>query len=288
MALENLCNMLKKAKENHYAIPQFNVWNLEWVSAVLDQCQKLQTPVILGVSQNGAKYMGGFAVVVAMIKAYIKVNSINIPVAIHLDHASSFEVCKEAIDAGFTSVMIDASKLNFEKNLDETKKVVDYAHLYNVSVESELGRVGGKEDFVVAESAYANPHECVEMAQKTGIDCLAPALGSVHGVYHGKPKLGFDLMKQISEMTKLPLVLHGGSGIPNEQLKRAINCGTAKINVNTECLQAWVKILHNCIKENPNEIDPRKLIGPGKVGIAQVISDKCQVFGSIGKAAIND
>jgi len=284
MALENLKDMLNKAKINKYAVPQFNVWNLEWISAVLDECQKISTPVILGVSVNGAKYMGGYYVVSQIIKSYIKSNNIDIPVAIHLDHSPSFEECKNAIDGGFTSVMIDASKEVLENNIAITKKVVEYAHSKNVTVEAELGRIGGKEDFVVAESSYAIPSECLRLVKETKIDTFAPALGSVHGVYHGEPKLGFKQMKEIQELTDLPLVLHGGSGLPNEQLKKAISCGTCKINVNTDCLLAWKDILNKVLKDNPNEIDPRKIIGPGKIGIANVIKEKCTVFGSIGKA----
>lgn len=286
MALENMNLILKKANEGHYAVPQFNVWNLEWVSAVLDQCNEIKTPVILGVSQNGAKYMGGFLVVVEMIKAYIKSQNITIPVAIHLDHASSFEICKEAIDAGFTSVMIDASKYSLNENILMTKQVVEYAHKFNVSVEAELGRVGGKEDLVVAESFYAIPDECEKMVNMTHIDCLAPALGSVHGFYRGEPHLGFNEMKEIHEKIKLPLVLHGGSGLPDEQLKKAISLGTAKINVNTDCLVAWIEIVRDILEKNPKEIDPRKIIGPGKKGIQEVIKNKCEIFGSIGKANI--
>ena len=177
MNLVNIKELLRKAEKEHYAVPQFNVWNLEWISAVLDECQELQTPVILGVSQNGAKYMGGYYVVTQLIKAYIIKNNITIPVAIHLDHAATFETCKEAIDEGFTSVMIDASKMPLEENIATTKKVVDYAHSRGISVESELGRIGGKEDLVVAESCYAVKEECLQMVKETNIDCLAPALG---------------------------------------------------------------------------------------------------------------
>ena len=183
MNLVNMKQMLIDAEKGHYAVPQFNVWNLEWISAVLDECQELQTPVILGVSQNGAKYMGGFYVVTQLIKAYIQKNNITIPVAIHLDHASSYEACKGAIDEGFTSVMIDASKHPFEENMAITKKVVEYAHARGISVESKLGKIGGKENQVIAESFYANKDECKTMVDETGIDALAPALGSQHGIY---------------------------------------------------------------------------------------------------------
>lgn len=287
MNLVNMKQMLIDAEKGHYAVPQFNVWNLEWISAVLDECQELQTPVILGVSQNGAKYMGGFYVVTQLIKAYIQKNNITIPVAIHLDHASSYEACKGAIDEGFTSVMIDASKHPFEENMAITKKVVEYAHARGISVESELGKIGGKEDQVIAESFYANKDECKTMVDETGIDALAPALGSQHGIYKGEPKLGLKEMDEIHNLVKIPLVLHGGSGIPNDQIRRAISLGTAKINVNTDCLCAWVKIVHEIIKDNPDEIDPRKIIGPGKKGIQEVIKNRREVFGSIGKGKIN-
>ena len=183
--------------------------------------------------------------------------------------------------------MIDASRKPFEENLDLTKKVVEYAHPRNVTVEAELGKVGGKEEEVVAESFYADKNECLKMVQEAKIDALAPALGSQHGFYKGEPKLGLKEMKEIHDLVKLPLVLHGGSGIPDDQIKQAINYGTVKININTDCLCAWVKIVHEIIKENPQEIDPRKIIGPGKKGIQDVIENRCLVFGSIGKATIN-
>lgn len=283
MSLVNIKEMLIRADQENYAVPQFNVWNLEWISAVLTTCQELRTPVILGVSVNRAKYMGGYLVASQMIQAYMNAQAIRVPVALHLDHAPTFEDCKEAIDAGFTSVMIDASREELTQNIEITRKVVDYAHSRNVSVEAELGRVGGKEEQIVAESSYVIPEECLELVQKTGIDALAPALGSVHGYYRGEPKLGFDRMEEIHRLISLPLVLHGGSGLPEDQLKKAIRCGTAKINVNTDCLDAWAKILRRAVKEAPDEIDPRKLIGPGKKGIAEVIRTKCAIFGSIGK-----
>lgn len=288
MPLVNMKEMLIKARKNGYAVPQFNVWNLEWISAVLDECQLLQTPVILGVSVNGAKYMGGYYVVSQLIKAYIISNNISIPVAIHLDHSQSFDECKNAIDGGFTSVMIDASKEVLNDNISITKRVVEYAKLRNVSVEAELGRVGGKEDFVVAESCYAIPEECLKLVKETGVDVLAPALGSVHGVYRGEPKLGFTQMKEIADLVNIPLVLHGGSGLPDQQLLKAIKCGTSKINVNTDCLIAWKSIVDDIIKRKPEEIDPRKIIGPGKEGIAKVIKNKCSIFGSINRGIDND
>lgn len=276
--------MLEKAKREHYAVGQFNINNLEWMQAILEECMELRSPVILGVSEGATKYMGGWNVVVSMVKAYIKDNNIDIPVAIHLDHSRSFEVCKQAIDAGFTSVMIDKSRSPFEENIDETVKVVEYAHERNVTVESELGKVGGKEEDVVAEEMYAEKKECVMMVETTKIDALAPALGSVHGVYKGEPKLGLKEMEEISEAVKIPLVLHGGSGIPDDQIKQAIQNGTAKINVNTENQQAWEAIVRDIIGKTDHVWDMRKIIGPGKQGIKDVVRHKCEIFGCINKA----
>lgn len=284
MCLVSMKEMLIKAREGHYAVGQFNINNLEWTEAILDEAQALNAPVILGVSEGAAKYMGGWLVVSAMVKAYIKSKNITVPVALHVDHGSSFEVVKAAIDAGFSSVMIDASHFPFEENIEITKKVVEYAHAKGISVEAELGRVGGQEDHVVAETMYADPEECRVLVEKTGIDCLAPALGSVHGPYHGEPKLGFDEMDYINKLLKMPLVLHGGSGIPDEQLRKAIDRGTAKINVNTESQQAWTAIVREVLEKDKNVYDPRKIIGPGKEGIKNVVRAKCEVFGCINKA----
>lgn len=277
--------MLLKAKEGHYAVGQFNINNVEWVGAILDEVQELKAPVILGVSEGACKYMGGPNTVVGMVKGYILDKNITVPVAIHLDHGSSVEVCKKMIDAGFTSVMIDASHFPLEENIAKTKEVVEYARKRgNISVEAELGRVGGQEEHVVAETMYAVPEECVKMVKETNIDCLAPALGSVHGPYHGEPKLGFKEMEEIACLVKIPLVLHGGSGIPDFQIRKAIECGTCKINVNTECQQAWTKIVREVVAANTTVYDPRKIIGPGKEGIKAVVKAKCEVFGCIGKA----
>jgi len=285
--LVNMCEMLKKAHEGHYAVGQFNINNLEWVSAILDECQELHAPVILGVSEGAMKYMGGVDTIVGLVNGYIKDNNITVPVALHVDHGSSFEVCKKAIDAGFTSVMIDASHHPLEENIALTKQVVDYAHARNVSVEAELGHVGGQEDNVVSQGVlYADKDECKRMVVETGIDCLAPALGSVHGPYHGEPKLGFKEMEEINELCKVPLVLHGGSGIPDFQLKKAIDRGTCKINVNTENQQEFAKIVRQiCATTDPAKVyDPRKILGPAKQGIKDVVKAKCEVFGCINKA----
>ena len=284
MALESMTKMLRKAFDEHYAVGQFNINNVEWTSAVLEEAEKTRTPVILGVTSSAAKYMGGWHTVVGLVKGLMEDLKITVPVALHVDHGGSFEVCKAAIDAGFTSVMIDGSKLPIDENIAVVKKVVDYAHERGVSVEAELGKVGGQEDNVVAETMYADKDECVRMVKETGIDFLAPALGSVHGPYHGEPKLGFKEMKEIAEATNIPLVLHGGSGIPNEQLRMAIDRGTAKININTECQQAWTAIVREVLAKDPKVYDPRKIIGPGREGIKEVVRTKGTIFGSLGKA----
>ena len=286
MALENMVGMLNKAFKEHYAVGQFNINNVEWTSAILEEAEKTKTPVILGVTTSAAKYMGGWHTVVGMVKGLMEDLKITVPVALHVDHGPTVKDCKDAIDAGFTSVMIDASHYPLEENIRIVKEVTDYAHSRPnyVSVEAELGRVGGQEDFVVAESAYAIPEECVRLVKETGVDCLAPALGSVHGPYHGEPKLGFKEMKEIAGLVNIPLVLHGGSGIPNDQLRMAIDRGTSKININTECQMAWTKIVREVLSTNDKVYDPRKIIGPGREGIKQVFIDKVPVFGSLGKA----
>jgi fructose-bisphosphate aldolase, class II len=285
MPLVSMKDMLIKAHKEKYAVAQFNINNLEWTLAILEECQALKAPVILGVSSGAAKYMGGFNTVMGMVKGLIKDKGYTIPIAVHLDHGETVAVCKQAIDAGFTSVMIDASHHPLDENIKQTKEVVDYAHAQSplVSVEAELGRVGGQEDHVVAETFYAVPEECLKLVQATGIDTLAPALGSVHGPYQGEPNLGFKEMEDIHNLTGLPLVLHGGSGIPDFQLRMAIERGTAKINVNTENQIEWTKIVREVLAKDANVYDPRKIIGPGKEGIRRVVRAKYEVFGCIGK-----
>ncbi|SFF19614.1 fructose-bisphosphate aldolase, class II [Paenibacillus catalpae] len=285
MALESMKDMLNKALQGGYAVGQFNINNLEWTQAILDAAQTEQSPVILGVSEGAARYMGGFKVVTNIVSALIEEMKITVPVAIHLDHGSSFEKCKAAIDAGFTSVMIDASHDPFEENVRITSEVVAYAHERGVSVEAELGTVGGQEDDVVAEGViYADPKECQELVQRTGIDCLAPALGSVHGPYKGEPKLGFKEMEEICQTIKLPLVLHGGTGIPTEHIKRAVSLGTAKINVNTENQIAFTKVAREILTKDSDVYDPRKFLAPGREAIKQTVMGKIREFGSSNKA----
>ena len=265
--LVNSREMLMDAKMKKYAIPQFNINNLEWAKNILEKCKEMNLPVILGVSEGALKYMGGPNTVVSMVKGLIKDLNITIPVCLHLDHGQSFEMCKKVIDAGFTSVMIDASKYPIEQN----------AHQFNVTVESEVGHIGGTEDNITATSNNATLEDCLEIS-KSGIDSLAPALGSVHGLYKGDPNLDFETMQKINEALPIPLVLHGGTGIPEADIKRAISCGISKININTELQIAWHDGVVEFIKNSPEQYDPRKVIGGGKANMLKAIEDKNKMF----------
>lgn len=285
MPLVSMTEMLNRGKAEGYAVGQYNVNNLEFAQAILQAAEAEKSPVILGVSEGAGRYIGGFKTVVKMVEGLMEDYKITVPVAIHLDHGSSFDKCKEAIDAGFTSVMIDASHHPFEENIEITKKVVDYAHSKGVSVEAELGTVGGQEDDVIAEGViYADPKECEELVRRTGIDFLAPALGSVHGPYKGEPNLGFAEMEEIGKVIGLPLVLHGGTGIPTKDIERSISLGTSKINVNTENQIASAKAVREALAAKPNEYDPRKYLGPARDAIRETVAGKMREFGSSGKA----
>lgn len=287
MPLVSMKEMLEKGKENGYAVGQFNVNNMEYAQAILQAAEEEKSPVILGVSEGAGKYMGGFNVVVAMVKALMESYGTTVPVAIHLDHGSSFEKCVQAIHAGFTSVMIDASGLPLDENIAVTKKVVEVAHINGISVEAELGRVGGQEDDLIvedAEAAYAIPLECEKLVNETNVDCFAPALGSVHGPYKGEPNLGFDRMEEVMNLTNIPLVLHGGTGIPTKDIKHAISLGSAKINVNTENQISQAKKIREVLAEQPDQYDPRKYMGPGRDAIKETVSGKMHEFGSSNQA----
>lgn len=285
MPLVSMKEMLIKAKAEGYAVGQFNINNLEFTQAILLAAEEEKSPVILGVSEGAGKYMGGFIAVVNMVKGLMESYKITVPVAIHLDHGSSFDKCKEAVDAGFTSVMIDASHHPFEENVKITTQVVEYAHAKGISVEAELGTVGGQEDDVIGKGIiYADANECKSLVEQTGIDCLAPALGSVHGPYKGEPNLGFKEMEEISELTGLPLVLHGGTGIPTKDIQRSISLGTAKINVNTENQIAASKVIREILDNDKNVYDPRKYLGPAREAIKTTVVGKIREFGSSQKA----
>ncbi|GAE92532.1 fructose-bisphosphate aldolase class II [Gracilibacillus boraciitolerans JCM 21714] len=283
MALESMKEMLEIANKNHYAVGQFNINNLEYIQAILQAAEEEKSPVILGVSEGAGKYMGGYNVVTAMVEATMKAQGTTVPVAIHLDHGSSFESCAKAIHAGFTSVMIDASHDTFEENIAKTSKVVELAHMHGVSVEAELGTVGGNEDGVQGGIMYADT-DCKELVERTGIDCLAPALGSVHGPYQGEPILGFKEMEEINTIAGVPLVLHGGTGIPTKDIQKAISFGTSKINVNTENQIQQTKVVREVLEANPEMIDPRKYLGPSRDAIKDTVIGKMREFGSSNKA----
>lgn len=281
--LVNIKEMTERALHENYAIPQFNINNLEWTRFILETCEEMKTPVILGVSEVASKYMGGFKTIVNLVNGLIEDLNITIPVCLHIDHGTSFEICKKAIDAGFTSVMIDASKYSLEENIKITKLVVEYAKNYNVTVEAEIGHIGKSENDTLNEVFYASVDDVKRLVHETNIDLVAPALGSIHGMYKGEPKLDFDKMKEISNLVKIPLVLHGGTGIYDEQIKTAINCGVAKININTELQIAWSKSVRNFINSNIDEYDPRKIISSGKKAIQDKIREKILLFGSNNK-----
>lgn len=276
--LVNSKKMLLYAKKNKIAIPHFNINNLEWTKSILEKMQELNVPVILGVSEGAQKYMGGFKTISNMVKGLIEELNITIPVCLHLDHGTSVENCKKAVDAGFTSVMIDASKYPLDENIKMTKEVVDYAHLKNVTVEAELGHIGGQEDNIISSNTNARLDECIKLVKETDVDSLAPALGSVHGLYKGEPNLDFKTMKEINDNLEIPLVLHGGTGIPDYQIKEAIQCGISKININTDLQIAWANSLREYISNNPTEYDPRKLIGSGKEAIMKKVEEKTKLF----------
>ncbi len=282
--IDNMKAMLLKAEAEKYAVPQFNINNLEWTRFILEECERLKSPVILGVSEGAAKYMGGFQTVADMVKNLVEFLGITIPVAIHLDHGSSFENCIKAINAGFTSVMIDASKYKVEDNIKITKQVTDYARTKNITVEAEVGAVGGEEDGVADELAYAKVEDALKLFNETNIDFLAPALGSVHGIYKGEPKLDFHRMVEIHDLINSPMVLHGGSGIPDDLIKKAISCGICKININTELQIAWSKGVRQFLNDDLKVYDPRKIIKSGEKNIKAMIESKIMLFGSNNKA----
>ncbi len=270
--------MLREARNNKGVVYHFNINNLEWARIILEECNKLNVPVILGASEGAIKYMGGYHVVVEMVKALIYDLKINNDVCLHLDHGSSFDSCKLAIDAGFTSVMIDASKLELEDNIRETKKVVDYAHKFGVSVEAEIGHVGGVEDDVAGNVLLADYDECVRFVNETGLDSLAPAIGTVHGIYKGELNIDFDLIERLRDNIDIPLVMHGGSGLDHSILKKAILCGISKINVNSDIQDVWHQEVVKFINENPKVYDPRKVIMSGADAMKEFIDHKINIL----------
>ncbi|MBR6226128.1 MAG: class II fructose-1,6-bisphosphate aldolase [Bacilli bacterium] len=290
----NATRMLKLAHDGHYAVGHFNINNLEWTKAVLQTAQELKSPVILGVSAGAAKYMGGFKVVAAMVRAMDESMGITVPVALHLDHGT-YDAVKECIAAGFSSVMFDGSSLPIEENLAKTAELVALAHDKGLSIEAEVGAIGGTEDGVTADGEVADPEECKKIVA-LGVDFLAAGIGNIHGIYPENWKgLHIDALEKIQAATSgIPLVLHGGTGIPDEQVKAAIAKGMSKINVNTECQLVFAAAtIKYCAegKADPSAankekgFDPRKILKPGVEAIKAKVKEKMELFGSVGKAA---
>ena len=288
MPLVSAKEMLQKAKQGHYAVGQFNINNLEWTKAVLLAAEKTQSPVILGVSEGAGKYMTGYKTVVGMVTPMIDALGITVPVAIHLDHGS-FDGAKAAIEAGFTSIMFDGSHYPIDENIAKTKEIVEICHAKGISVEAEVGSIGGEEDGVIGAGECADPVEC-KMVADLGIDFLAAGIGNIHGKYpENWAGLNFEVLDAIQQQTKdMPLVLHGGTGIPEDMIKQAISLGVSKINVNTECQLVFADATRKYIEEGKDlegkGFDPRKLLKPGTDAIVDIVVEKMEIFGSVGKA----
>ena len=280
--------MLDKAKAGHYAVGHFNINNLEWAKAVLLTAEELQSPVILGVSEGAGKYMTGFGTVAAMVRAMHDELGITVPVALHLDHGT-YEGCYKCIKAGFTSIMFDGSHYPIDENVEKTKELVQVAHAMGMSIEAEVGSIGGEEDGVVGMGECADPDECKRVAD-LGVDMLAAGIGNIHGKYPANWKgLSFETLDAIQQKTGvMPLVLHGGTGIPADMIKKAISLGVAKINVNTECQLSFADATRKYIEAGKDleskGFDPRKLLAPGTEAIKATVKEKMELFGSVGKA----
>ena len=286
--LVSATEMLNKAVAGKYAVGQFNINNLEWTKAILQTAQENNSPVILGVSEGAGKYMTGFKTVSAMVKAMIEELNITVPVALHLDHGS-YDGCFKCIEAGFSSIMFDGSHYPIAENVEKTTELVKICHEKGISIEAEVGAIGGEEDGVVGNGEIADPNECKAIAD-LGVDFLAAGIGNIHGKYPENWKgLAFDALANIKELTgELPLVLHGGTGIPAEMIKKAISLGVAKINVNTECQLYFQEATRKYIEEGKDLVgkgfDPRKLLAPGTEAIKTIVKEKMELFGSINKA----
>ena len=280
--------MLEKARAGKYAVGQFNINNLEWTKSILLTAQELNSPVILGVSEGAGKYMTGFKTVAAMVSAMIDELNITIPVALHLDHGT-YEGCYKCIKAGFSSIMFDGSHYPIEENIEKTKELVKIAHAMGLSLEAEVGSIGGEEDGVVGMGECADPKECKAIAD-LGIDFLAAGIGNIHGKYPANWQgLNFEVLENVKkEVGEMPLVLHGGTGIPADMIKKAISLGVAKINVNTECQLSFAAATREYIEAGKDlqgkGFDPRKLLAPGAEAIKATVKEKMELFGSVGKA----
>ena len=286
--LVSATEMLKKAKEGHYAVGQFNINNLEWTKAILLTAEECKSPVILGVSEGAGKYMCGYSTIVGMVKGMIENLHITVPVALHLDHGT-FEGAKACINAGFSSIMFDGSHYPIEENIAKTTALVNTCDILGISLEAEVGSIGGEEDGVIGMGECADPKECKSIAD-LGVDFLAAGIGNIHGKYPANWKgLSFETLAAVQELTgELPLVLHGGTGIPADQIKKAIDLGVSKINVNTECQLAFADATRKYIEAGKDlegkGFDPRKLLAPGAEAIKATVKEKMELFGSVGKA----
>lgn len=280
--------MLDKAKAGHYAVGQFNINNLEWTKAILQTAQENNSPVILGVSEGAGKYMAGYKTVVGMVNGMLEEMKITVPVALHLDHGS-YEGCLACIEAGFSSVMFDGSHYPIEENIAKTKELVELCHSKGISIEAEVGAIGGEEDGVVGKGECADPNEC-KMIADLGVDFLAAGIGNIHGKYPANWEgLSFETLDAIQQLTgELPLVLHGGTGIPTDMIQKSINLGVSKINVNTECQLSFAAATRKYVEEGKDQqgkgYDPRKLLAPGFAAIKETVKEKMEIFGSIDKA----
>ena len=288
MPLVNAKEMLTKAKAGHYAVGQFNINNLEWTKSILLTAQELNSPVILGVSEGAGKYMCGYKTVVGMVNGMLEELNITVPVALHLDHGS-YEGAKKCIEAGFSSIMFDGSHYPIEENIEKTKELVATCNKLGLSLEAEVGAIGGEEDGVVGMGECADPKEC-KMVADLGVTMLAAGIGNIHGKYPANWKgLSFETLDAIQQLTgEMPLVLHGGTGIPADMIKKAISLGVSKINVNTECQLAFAAATRKYIEEGKDlegkGFDPRKLLAPGAEAIKAKVKEKMELFGSVGKA----
>ena len=280
--------MLDKARAGKYAVGHFNINNLEWTKAILQTAQELKSPVILGVSEGAGKYMTGYKTIVGMVNGMMEELNITVPVALHLDHGS-YEGCLKCIEAGFSSVMFDGSHYPIAENVEKTSELVKICHEKGMSIEAEVGAIGGEEDGVVGMGECADPNECKAIAD-LGVDFLAAGIGNIHGKYPANwPGLSFETLAAVKEKVgDLPLVLHGGTGIPADQIKKAISLGVSKINVNTECQIAFAEATRKYIEEGKDlqgkGFDPRKLLAPGTEAIKATVKEKMELFGSVGKA----
>ena len=288
MALVSAKEMLQKAKAGHYAVGQFNINNLEWTKTILLTAEECKSPVILGVSEGAGKYMAGYKTVVGMVNGMLEELNITVPVALHLDHGS-YEGAKKCIEAGFSSIMFDGSHLPFEENVEKTKELVAICNEKGMSLEAEVGSIGGEEDGVVGMGECADPQECKDIAD-LGVTMLAAGIGNIHGKYPANwAGLQFDVLDDIQKLTgEMPLVLHGGTGIPEDMIKKAISLGVSKINVNTECQLSFAEATRKYIEAGKDlegkGFDPRKLLAPGAEAIKATVKEKMEIFGSIGKA----